>query len=63
MGFPGNVLRRVKARIMDRYGEKLVAVMADTSSDAPNRFSAPKRDLYTQLEKEGKVESSAKKDR
>lgn len=60
MGSNGGFLQRVKARLMDRYGEKVVAMMADTSSDAPTRFSSPKRDLYEKLEQEGKVKADQK---
>ena len=44
---------------MDKLGGQLVSTMADTSSDAPNAFHEPKRDLYSKLreeEKNGAVE-------
>lgn len=59
MGIARDLLRQVKAgirdRIMGRYGDRVVSSLADTSSDAPSRFSAPKRDLYDQLQADGRV--------
>jgi hypothetical protein len=55
MGFGRNLVRNLKEKIVDRYGEKLVSSIADTSSDAPSRFAAPKRNKYEELEKDGKL--------
>ena len=41
--------RRAWTRIMDRVGGKVVAGMADTSSDAPDASYPPKRNLYAQM--------------
>lgn len=53
MGIARNLLRNVVkgayTRLMDRVGGKLVAGMADTSSDAPSAFYQPKRDVYSQM--------------
>lgn len=53
MGIARNLLRNVAkgvyTRLMDKVGGKLVAGMADTSSDAPSAFYQPKRDVYTQM--------------
>jgi hypothetical protein len=49
MGLARDALKKLKTRVMSGMGEKLVSVLADTSSDAPTRFSAPKRDLYEKL--------------
>lgn len=53
MGIARNMLRNVVkgayTRLMDRVGGKLVAGMADTSSDAPSAFFQPKRDVYSQM--------------
>jgi hypothetical protein len=54
MGLARDMMKKVRSRVQ-KYGEKVVSVMADTSADAPNRFSAPKRDLYEKLESEGKL--------
>jgi hypothetical protein len=53
MGIAQKLIGKVK-KGMGHYGEKVVAMMADTSSDAPTRFSAPKRDLYEKLEADRK---------
>ena len=42
--------RRAWTRIMDRVGGKVVAGMADTSSDAPDARYPPKRNLYAQMQ-------------
>lgn len=44
-----SALKGVYTRVMDRVGGKLVAGMADTSSDAPDAYYAPKRDVYAQM--------------
>lgn len=41
------VLRKVSTKLMDKVGSKIVSGMADTSSDAPNAFYKPKRDVHT----------------
>lgn len=53
MGLTRDVLKKVRTRLLGGMGEKLVSVLADTSSDAPTRFAAPKRDLYERLENSG----------
>ena len=53
MGIARNLIKNLKEKVLDRYGEKLVSSIADTSSDAPTRFAAPKRDLYDKLAEEG----------
>lgn len=55
MGVARSLLKGLKEKLLDRYGEKLVTSLADTSSDAPNRFAAPKRDVYDKLVEEGKL--------
>ncbi len=62
MGTTTDFLRAVRERIVRRYGERLVSSLADTSSDAPNNFAAPKRDLYDKLKAEGQLDPE-KKDR
>ena len=44
--------RKVYDRFMDRVGGRLISGIADTSSDAPNAFYEPKRDLYRQMVEE-----------
>jgi hypothetical protein len=46
--------RRAWTRIMDRVGGKVVAGMADTSSDAPDARYPPKRNLYAKMQAEGR---------
>lgn len=55
MGVARNVIKGLKEKLLGKYGEKIVSNLADTSSDAPNRFAQPKRDAYDQLVKEGKI--------
>lgn len=56
MGIGRSLIRGIKDKVMSRYGEKIVSSLGDTSSDAPNKFSEPKRNLYEELEKEGRIE-------
>ena len=56
MGVARSLLRGIKEKIMKDYGEKIVTNLADTSSDAPNKFAAPKRDLYDKMNEEGQIE-------
>lgn len=63
MGIGRSVIKGLKDRIMKSYGEKIVTNIADTSSDAPNKFSVPKRDLYDKLKDEGQIPTDGKKDR
>lgn len=56
MGIAGNLLRGVKDRFLAKYGEKIVANLGDTSSDAPSKWSEPKRNLYEQMEKDGALD-------
>lgn len=62
MGLARNLVKGLKQRV-DKVGERLVSTIADTSSDAPNRFSAPKRDVYDKLVAEGTIEQKTKGDR
>lgn len=55
MGITGKLLKTVKERVLGKYGEKLVSSIADTSSDAPSRYSEPKRDVYDKLVEEGRI--------
>ncbi len=41
--------RRATDKLMDKVGGRLVSGMADTSSDAPNAFHKPKRDVYRHM--------------
>lgn len=52
--------QRVWTRLMDRVGSRVVEGIADTSSDAPNAFHKPKRDLYRQMEEEKAARKQAK---
>ena len=63
MGIGRNVLRGLKDKLMSRYGEKIVSNLGDTSSDAPNKFSEPKRNLYEEMEREGRIEKKPGEDR
>ena len=63
MGIGRSVLRGLKDRVLSRYGEKIVSNLGDTSSDAPNKFSEPKRNLYEEMEKEGRIEKKPGSDR
>jgi len=52
-------------KTMDKVGSKVVAGMTDTSSDAPNAYYTPKRNLYEKLveeeSKQSDEETSSKK--
>jgi len=63
MGLARSFIRGIKEKILTQYGEKIVTNLGDTSSDAPNNFSAPKRNLYEQMEADGKLDPNAKADR
>ena len=54
------VMKRTWTKAMDRLGGRLVSRMADTSSDAPNAFHKPKRDLYDQIRQQ-EIEEQNKK--
>lgn len=56
MGVASRIVKGLKDRFMSKYGEKIVSNLADTSSDAPTRFAAPKRDIYDKLKEEGALE-------
>lgn len=43
------LIKRFATKLMDKVGTKVVAGMADTSSDAPNAFHKPKRNAYAQM--------------
>ena len=47
-----SALRGATTRLMDRVGGRLVASFADTSSDAPDAYYAPKRDAYAAMVRE-----------
>ena len=53
MGITRRLLRAVVqsayTKTMDKVGSKIVAGMTDTSSDAPNAYYTPKRDLYESM--------------
>ena len=63
MGLARNLIKGVKDKLMSRYGEKIVSNLGDTSSDAPNKFSEPKRQLYEEMEKDGRITSEKGGDR
>jgi hypothetical protein len=46
--------KRAWTRFLDKVGSRFVARMADTSSDAPNAFHEPKRDIYAQMAEDEK---------
>ncbi|MSP54843.1 MAG: hypothetical protein EXR69_04445 [Myxococcales bacterium] len=56
MGLASKIVKGLKDKFMSKYGEKIVSNLADTSSDAPTRFAAPKRDIYDKLQEEGALE-------
>ena len=47
--FAKKISKKAITRFMDKVGGRLVSTMADTSSDAPNAFHKPKRDLYSTM--------------
>ena len=57
MGLARSLLKGIKEKLMKNYGERLVSSLADTSSDAPNNYAAPKRDLYDKLKEEGQIDA------
>lgn len=57
MGVARSFLKGIKDKLLKNYGEKIVSNLADTSSDAPNNFAAPKRDLYDKLKEEGQIDA------
>lgn len=62
MGLARSLVKGIKDRLLKNYGEKLVSSLADTSSDSPSNFHAPKRDLYDKLKEEGAL-GQGKQDR
>lgn len=56
MGVARSLMKGIKDKLLKNYGEKLVSNLADTSADAPNKFAAPKRDLYDKLKEEGQID-------
>ncbi len=44
-----SVVQSAYTKTMDKVGSKIVAGMTDTSSDAPNAYYTPKRDLYESM--------------
>ena len=55
------LLRQSFTRFMDRIGSKVVSRMADTSSDAPNAFHKPKRQVYKDYVKDQTEQSESEK--
>ena len=55
MGLARNLLKNLKETLVGKYGEKIVSSLADTSSDAPNRFAAPKRSKYDEMVEAGEL--------
>ena len=55
MGLARNLLKNLKETLVGKYGEKIVSSLADTSSDAPNRFAAPKRNKYDEMAEAGEL--------
>jgi len=43
------VVQSAYTKTMDKVGSKIVAGMTDTSSDAPNAYYTPKRNLYESM--------------
>ena len=63
MGIGQRLIKGIKDRVLNRYGEKIVTNLGDTSSDAPNKFSEPKRKLYEEMDREGRIEKKPGSDR
>lgn len=63
MGIAGKLVRGLKNRVLDKWGERIVSNLGDTSADAPNKFSEPKRQLYEEMEKSGRIEKKSEDDR
>jgi len=59
--FASRAIRKGMTKIMDKLGSQLVSGMADTSSDAPNAFHKPKRDLYSTMVNQEKQVDKAEK--
>ncbi len=55
MGLARTLLRGMKDRLIGAWSDVVVTHLADTSADAPSKFSAPKRDLYDRLKDEGRL--------
>ena len=53
--------KRAVTQFMDKVGGRLVSTMADTSSDAPNAFHKPKRDVYSTMHENESANGSEKK--
>ena len=56
MGIGRSLLKGIKDKLLKDYGERIVTNLADTSSDAPNKFAEPKRNLYDKLKEEGQLD-------
>lgn len=52
--------RGLYTRLMDKVGGKVVAGFADTSSDAPDAYYEPKRDVYAQMVEEEQARRDGK---
>ncbi len=59
-GIVKSIGQKVWTRLMDKVGSRVVEGIADTSSDAPNAFHKPKRDLYRQMEEEKAAKKQAR---
>lgn len=55
-----SAVKGVYTRLMDKVGGKVVAGMADTSSDAPDAYYVPKRDKYREMVAEEQAARGAK---
>jgi hypothetical protein len=55
MGLARRILDRVVGGVLSRVGERVVTHLGDTSSDAPSKFTAPKRKAYDSMREEGKI--------
>jgi hypothetical protein len=44
-----NAVKSVTTKLMDQVGGKLVATIADTSSDAPDAYYTPKRNKFAEM--------------
>lgn len=51
-------VQSIYTKTMDRVGSKMVAGMTDTSSDAPNAYYTPKRNLYESMVAEEEARSA-----
>ena len=52
-------VQSVYTKTMDKVGSKVVAGMTDTSSDAPNAYYTPKRNLYESMVEQEEAKKSS----